>query len=98
MQYGFVNFNVVKMKKNTEGKDTLCEYLNSHQYGELNMLERFDQDELVHFCKMGYMTRGEDAQQHQRYKLTVLGKQQIRMMCTRERLEGSVDKILSILE
>ncbi len=79
-------------------KDSLYEHLNIHNDGEFGFLMKiFNKEEIEHLCKIGFLSRGEDADKKERYKLTSLGKRQIKVRCTRDRIEHSMDAILTIL-
>lgn len=94
--------NIIIMEKNNDKEETkksLYEYLYDNMYGEYVILKNlYKEEEIEHLYKMGFLSRGEDANRKERYKLTALGKKQIRMRCTRERVSKSLDTILSILE
>lgn len=79
-----------------KGKD-LYEFLNDNCNGSLSELNDFAIEDVTHLCKLGFLTRGKDGQNEKRYKLTSLGKKQVRIVCAQNRVENALDTILEIL-
>ena len=77
---------------------SLCEFLVENQEGMLSSLSKYDDKDVNHFCKLGFLTRGIDSDDNQRYRVTSLGQSQLRLLCAQEQMEGALDTLISILQ
>lgn len=86
-----------KVAKTSLSRGTIYEYLNKNGDGYLSSLDSFGQNEVTHLCKLGFLTRGKDSENRKRYRVTSLGRKQIRIVCAQNSMENALDTIIDIL-
>ena len=91
------DYKCPKLSSDDMELDNLYNKILDNESGELSSLEKISKEGTLHLCKLGFIKRSVDAQNHESYSLTTFGRKQILLSKRMSQMSNDLEVIVDFL-